>query len=331
MALQHKTEDRDMMISPKIIMPIAPEVKIVEVTPAMATDFLSGNNGNRALRKDKIAQYAEEMRAGRWLLNGEGLTFVQRGDGTLWCRNGQHRLHAVVNSGCTIRTVMTTLDECDPACAHLFETFDQQTQRSLRDLVAASGRDYDLDATSVSTGVNAVALANIVTSDLTATTYRHLSKFAKMEMFLEDVAIGMFAGRFRRSWHTQTHRNVGAGMLAGVVISCRADLPAASAFWGDVLSGTNLAADAPAFALRERLIRSGNVGDARLAADWCALTVRAWNRHARGERTTDLLLIDAYKGRGERTWRNPFVAVRMGEYKPRQSMDRPVTVAAVAR
>lgn len=68
------------------------------VTPEMAERFLAKNTQNRKLDQVRVQCYANEMRGGFWILNGESIAFD--GEGTLV--NGQHRLSAVVKAGITV-------------------------------------------------------------------------------------------------------------------------------------------------------------------------------------------------------------------------------------
>ncbi len=79
-------------------LPLKPSTSYVAVTPEMAARWLEGNVVNRNLRIAKVNQYARDMHAGRWTLNNDAICISP--DGQLL--NGQHRLKAVVNSGCTI-------------------------------------------------------------------------------------------------------------------------------------------------------------------------------------------------------------------------------------
>lgn len=65
------------------------------ITPAMAKSLLSANEGNRNLRGELVAQYARDMKAGRWRQTGDGVRVSK--DGRLI--DGQHRLTAIIESG----------------------------------------------------------------------------------------------------------------------------------------------------------------------------------------------------------------------------------------
>lgn len=70
--------------------------KVVTVTPQMAKMWLDLHNTDnfRKPTNSSIDQYAEDMRDGRWQLNGESIVFSD--DGVLL--NGQNRLYACVRS-----------------------------------------------------------------------------------------------------------------------------------------------------------------------------------------------------------------------------------------
>jgi hypothetical protein len=67
------------------------------ITPEVAADMLSRNIGNRLLRPRVVKAYATDMTAGQWRLTHEAIAVTAAGQ----LLNGQHRLHAVVQSGRT--------------------------------------------------------------------------------------------------------------------------------------------------------------------------------------------------------------------------------------
>lgn len=65
------------------------------ITPDTAAKYLENNNSNRSLSKGKVAQYARDMAAGNWVLNGETICFFENGE----LKDGQHRLLAITLCG----------------------------------------------------------------------------------------------------------------------------------------------------------------------------------------------------------------------------------------
>lgn len=78
--------------------------EIVNITPEMAREMLALNiENNRRINKERVAMYANAMRDGEWTLTHQGIAFNE--DGKLV--DGQHRLQAVVNSGATVKMMVT--------------------------------------------------------------------------------------------------------------------------------------------------------------------------------------------------------------------------------
>lgn len=92
----------------------------VDITPEMAMAWLDGHNvHNRPLRQARVDRYVRDMRLGRWQLTHQGIAFSK--DGVLI--DGQHRLWAIVESGCTIKILVhhglpiasqTVIDTAEP-------------------------------------------------------------------------------------------------------------------------------------------------------------------------------------------------------------------------
>lgn len=78
-------------------------VEIVKITPELAEAMLGKNHSNRRLRKQAVLMYAKDMKEGRWELTHQGIAFDKNGD----LVDGQHRLKAIVDSGVTVRMLVT--------------------------------------------------------------------------------------------------------------------------------------------------------------------------------------------------------------------------------
>lgn len=76
--------------------------RVETITPDIAKQYLKHNTTNRGISKKVISKYADDMKNGKWELNGSSISFYK--NGTL--ANGQHRLMAVVQSGATIETLV---------------------------------------------------------------------------------------------------------------------------------------------------------------------------------------------------------------------------------
>ena len=76
---------------------------IEDITPEQAKAYLTKNRKNRPVQPATVDRFAEQMKAGQWLCTHQGIAFDEDG----FLVDGQHRLHAIVKSGCTIRMRVT--------------------------------------------------------------------------------------------------------------------------------------------------------------------------------------------------------------------------------
>lgn len=110
------------------------EFKVMEITPEMARRMLERNHVNRTLNKARAAQYAEDMKAGRWELNGEAIKFYA--DKSL--ADGQHRLTGIIIANVPILTlVISGLDKS-------IAIQDRGRNRSTADVMRLRGYDKEL-------------------------------------------------------------------------------------------------------------------------------------------------------------------------------------------
>ena len=100
------------------------EQKVLTVTPAHAEKWLEMNTDNRPLRATWIRHLASQMKQGRWELSPVPIVFTKNR-----LLDGQHRLHAVLMSGCTIQASVALVQD-----EKVFRVLDQGVKRSLTDL-----------------------------------------------------------------------------------------------------------------------------------------------------------------------------------------------------
>ena len=77
-------------------------VEVEIISPEQAQAYLTNNAKHRKVKQKKVDEYMKEMRDGKWRLNGKVLIFDRNGR----LLNGQHRLHAVVQSGVSLTTLV---------------------------------------------------------------------------------------------------------------------------------------------------------------------------------------------------------------------------------
>ena len=79
-----------------------PNVSVMKVTPSMAQTLLKTNTSNRSVRKNRVKNYATQMRRGQWQLTGDPIRISSTGR----LLDGQHRLLAIIESDTAIETIV---------------------------------------------------------------------------------------------------------------------------------------------------------------------------------------------------------------------------------
>ncbi len=97
----------------------------VMIDPDTAMTWLRRNKINRRVSNTAVARYASDMTAGFWPYTHQGIAFDRHG----YLLDGQHRLHAIVQSGCTIAMQVTV--NMDPTAR---KAIDQGKSRSTADV-----------------------------------------------------------------------------------------------------------------------------------------------------------------------------------------------------
>jgi hypothetical protein len=80
------------------------KTEVMDVSPALAKAWLTLNTNNRQPSHYRIKAYAEDMRKGDWKLTHQGIAISV--DNII--SDGQHRLMAIVESGVTVKMLVTT-------------------------------------------------------------------------------------------------------------------------------------------------------------------------------------------------------------------------------
>lgn len=105
------------------------KTELMKITPEIAKGMLESNTKNRKVSMVRVNLYADDMSRGGWQTNGEPICFNKSGQ----LINGQHRLMAVVKSGCTVDMVVVFDVDNDVTL------YDRGRTRSASDAIALSG------------------------------------------------------------------------------------------------------------------------------------------------------------------------------------------------
>lgn len=251
-----------------------PTVEIVEVSPAIAEDWLSRNPNNRNLRRAVVDGYARDMEAGRWALNGETVKFSA--DGELF--DGQHRLHAIVASGTTVPMVVVR-----GLSPEVMPTVDAGAKRTYSDALKLQGED--------NTSTLAAVARRAVMWERGMKTNTGAIKPTPLEMnaFLEEHP------EIRTSAELAARLASRESLPASVYGLChylfaQTDAEAATWFLMRVSDGDGIASSDPIAQLRSRITRLRVRGGRINETTGLALTIRAWNAHRDGKERAKLQL-----------------------------------------
>jgi hypothetical protein len=106
------------------------DIEVVNVSPALAKEWLGLNSHNRAISKRAVERYAHDMVTERWAFAGDPIRFNGKGQ----LIDGQHRLHACVMAD---KTFMALVIRNLPL--EVQESLDQGRARQARDHLALRG------------------------------------------------------------------------------------------------------------------------------------------------------------------------------------------------
>lgn len=101
-----------------------PQMDVERIDPDKAAKYLAENTRNRKIKVKHITNLAKAMTQGEWQVNGDAIRFDSNGKVV----DGQHRLHAIIQSGVAITTVV--IRNLDPDTFHTIDT-NKSARRSL--------------------------------------------------------------------------------------------------------------------------------------------------------------------------------------------------------
>lgn len=112
-----------------------PSVRIVEITPEIATALMKENVSNRPLNRARVRIYVDAMKRGQWKLSGESIKRATDPEsGRKRLIDGQHRLQACIESGVAFPTVLV-----DELAEDVFSVIDRGKTRTVNDVMHIAG------------------------------------------------------------------------------------------------------------------------------------------------------------------------------------------------
>lgn len=246
-----------------------PEVRIMDVTPALAQEWLGLNTSNRKLKQHAVTAYAQDMKSGRWVLNGEAIKFAGPAKNPTKLLDGQNRLHAILKAKTTVQMlVIFDLEESDQI------TMDSGAKRTVAD---------NLQITGVGNAVIIAASASIalhVQANRIAGGARFTN--ATIQAFIDEnpelgVSASVAAKYARRT-------DVPPAVVAYTHwVFSHLDLDEATAFWRDASEKTGLSFGDPVLTLTNFFAEARRNRRNIPRAAQLSLIYRAWNARRKGQ------------------------------------------------
>lgn len=242
-------------------------MKTVKITPKKAAEWLKRNVNNRPLREIRIEQYSAAMKAGAWQVNGETIKFNCNGD----LVDGQHRLHACMQSGITFESYVVTGVGRDA-----FDTIDQGDKRTIGDVFARSGYKHYVLLAAGSRWIwryeNSMSVNGAMRADIAKDIIeRHPALHAAAQKASEHSRCGI----------------LNPGLFAFLDYWCgQNNQERADKFWTSVADAEGLEKGTPAHLLHKRLQANSNAVARLWPITIAALCVKAWNAHV-SKKTSD--------------------------------------------
>jgi hypothetical protein len=247
------------------------------VTPQIAELWLQNNTKNRKVRQHHVDKLAAEMLAGKWVLNGQTISFSP----DMILLDGQHRLLAVIQSGMTV-PMSIVIGISDP---NAFKTYDVTIlKRGVDQLASMSGIENAKSASAIARRLLYWDSTNDKTKfNLTNDSFSKINN-SEVLNYLEKHN-DEIQSLFKEMSQTLPHRKCQAGsaLIAALIICNRIDETATYDFIDGLKEGMGFKKGSPIGHLRDRLVDPPERRGMKWETEVMALTIKAWNKHLCGK------------------------------------------------
>lgn len=246
------------------------KTEVRTINPKQASEMLKGNTRNRNVSTPHVNRLAAAMRAGEWKVNGDAIRFngVQLID-------GQHRLHAIIKSGVTIKTLVIT--DLPP---DVFDSIDIGKQRSGGNTLEAAGEKYPKLIAAALRKLKWILKGRADEIDA-------ITNVEVMRGLAEHPEIRRAAARIMCSKVVKSLIPPGA-LVALHYLFCKKDETLAELFIASLDEGSGLVVHDPIYWLRQRLVQNKCNAAKLQTGHMMALTIKAWNAMRGGEKVRTL-------------------------------------------
>jgi len=241
--------------------------KIVKVTPDIARNYLTNNDGNRNIIEAKVMSFTAQMTTGDWKLNGENIIIGKSGR----MLNGQHRMLAVIESGKTIP--MSFIFGIDESTFDTIDTGTARTAATALNMYGLTPHFASMVASQIRTDMTIKHLGSLMQS---RNVQSHITPSAILTEFENDEDYRL-AAEFVNGYPIKI-RPIAGGQLAFLAYRFFKIDKAFSEEWLDgLITGSNLDASDYRLWIRNRLWRNTNSVRKLKVNDKNFLIIKAWN------------------------------------------------------
>lgn len=215
-------------------------IEQVLMTPSWAAALLENNINNRNMRPRKVAEIADDISSGRWMLNPQPIAISSTGV----LIDGQHRLKAIVLTNQSVPLMLA--NDCPPEC---FKTIDIGTVRTNADFFKIEGIK---NAGHISPAVRFVESYKHTPHMVWCHSQLPLSKTQIHDLYLDqqseyDAAIEIALRSYNKC------KQINPGVLAALIILCP-NKPKVNEFADAMGNGIGLKSTSPIYMWRQALI-----------------------------------------------------------------------------
>jgi hypothetical protein len=252
--------------------------KWVLVTPALAAEWLARNPRNRHLRYRIVDKYAADMSAGNWAAIGDPIRRTADGD----LLDGQHRLNAIIKAD--VPVWMLVIEGVDASTQAVMDT---GTARLYSDQLRIQGKTHTtLLASTLRWAITWERGDRMHSFSAAPPTHKELERTQIDHPELEESAA--FAAVAAKRIRVPPSVFAIAHWLFSAIDKAEAEW-----FLSRASDGTELSADHPAYAFRERVRRDRENNRKVSNPVHLALLIIAWNAYRDGRPLTKLQLPQA--------------------------------------
>lgn len=255
------------------IIASAPTTVVVQVTPAMAKEWLTYNTRNRSVSRVTVLKYREDMMHGRWEFDGSPIRFSKAPR----LLDGQHRLHALAS-------------------------LEGVKDFSLQFLVILGLEDHSqmvMDQGHKRTPGQQMALKGEKNANLKASIAKHVLVFDNDLFFRDNMVQNALSTSLKEKWISENREHMawidsvaprlstvgctGSVVGAAFVLFRRIDERLADEYFWKLVSGEGLFSPDPALAVREYFRKQRVHNRARKTRDEFEVLFRGWNKIREGK------------------------------------------------